>query len=341
MNYFLFFIISLFLAIIFTQIVRIVALKLKIVDSPTLLRKIHKKKIPLMGGIAIFLSFFLILFFARGNLLVGDLDVQHWIGFFFGALFLIIGGFLDDKYNLSAKKQIIFPILAIICIILGGVNIEKITNPLGGFIYFNWFFSAGLITAWLLLMMYTTKLLDGVDGLVSGLGAIGGIIIFLFTATTKYFQPDIALASAVFAGSCLGFLIFNWHPARIFLGEGGSLLIGFILGVLAIISGGKIAIALLILGIPILDVFWTIVRRTIAKKNPFLFADQKHLHHRLLKIGLSQPKTALIFYFLAFFFGISGLFLQTTGKVLAVSILILVMLVLVIGFTCLDKKNNL
>ena len=129
-------------------------------------------------------------------------------------------------------------------------------------------------------MMYTTKLLDGVDGLVSGLGVIGGFVIFLFTATTNYFQPDIALASAIFGGASLGFLIFNWHPAKIFLGEGGSLLIGYILGVLAIISGGKIAIALLILGIPILDVLWTIIRRLLKKQNPFKFSDKLHLHHR-------------------------------------------------------------
>lgn len=340
MNYFLFFLISLTLSIIFTQIVKQIASRANIVDSPDLGKKKHKGKIPLLGGIAIFLSFFIVLLLIKEKLVIGDLNYSHWLGFFVGALFLMIGGFLDDKFNLSAKKQIIFPILAIICLIAGGVNIEKITNPFGGFIYFNEFFSFFLIAVWLFLMMYTTKLLDGVDGLVSGLGAIGGLIIFLFTATTKYFQPDIALTTAIFVGSCLGFLIFNWHPARIFLGEGGSLLIGYVLGVLAIISGGKIAIALLILGIPMLDVFWTVVRRTLKGKNPFIFADREHLHHRLLRLGLSQPKTVLIFYALAFLFGTSGLFLQTFGKILAVFILIMIMLVFVISFTYLDNRKN-
>ena len=228
----------------------------------------------------------------------------------------MIGGFLDDKYSLPAKKQIIFPLLAILVVILGGVEIEKITNPFGGYLNFQEIFwlSPLLILVWLLGMMYTTKLLDGVDGLVTGIGAIGSFIIFLFTLTTQYYQPDIALAALILTGAALGFLIFNFYPAKIFLGEGGSLFFGYALGVLAIISGGKIAIALLIMGIPILDVLWTIMRRLLAGKNPFKFADKKHLHHRLLNLGLSQRQTVFVFYFLASIFGISGLFLQSRGK---------------------------
>jgi len=143
----------------------------------------------------------------------------------------------------------------------------------------------------------------------------------------------------IFSACCLGFLFFNWHPAKIFLGEGGSLLLGFILGVLAIISGGKIAIALLVMGIPILDVIWTIIRRLVAGKNPFKFADRGHLHFRLLDLGLGQKRTVLIFYFLAAIFGVSGLFLQSLGKVFALLILFAIMLVLVIGFSYLDRKK--
>jgi UDP-N-acetylmuramyl pentapeptide phosphotransferase/UDP-N-acetylglucosamine-1-phosphate transferase len=200
-------------------------------------------------------------------------------------------------------------------------------------------FSDLLIFFWLLGMMYTTKLLDGVDGLVSGISGIGGIIIFLFTMTTKYYQPDIGLASLVFAGACLGFLILNWHPAKIFLGEGGSLLLGYLLGILAIISGGKIAIALLIMGIPILDACWTIIRRIIVGKNPFYHADKKHLHFRFLDLGLSQKQTVLTYYFLAFIFGISALFLQSKGKIIALSGLILIMFFLITGLNFLLKKK--
>jgi len=142
------------------------------------------------------------------------------------------------------------------------------------------------------------------------------------------------------ASVSLGFLIFNFHPAKIFLGEGGSLLFGYILGVLAIISGGKIAIALLIMGIPILDVVWTITRRLLQGKNPFRFADKKHLHFRLLDLGLSQRQTVLVFYAMSLLFGLSGLFLQSKGKFLALVILVIIMLAVVIFFWYLDRRNK-
>lgn len=131
------------------------------------------------------------------------------------------------------------------------------------------------------------------------------------------------------AGASLGFLIFNFNPAKIFLGEGGSLFFGYALGVLAIISGGKIAIALLVMGIPILDVAWTILRRLASGKNPFRAADRQHLHHRLLDSGLSPKLTVLVFYAGAAVFGLSGLFLQSRGKLWALLILIASMFLLV------------
>jgi UDP-GlcNAc:undecaprenyl-phosphate GlcNAc-1-phosphate transferase len=337
--YFTIFGATLLLSIIFTILMKQSAIKLNIVDRPDEERKIHRTAMPLLGGMAIFLSFFIVLYFIREKLLVGDLEARHWLGFFIGSCFLMVGGFLDDKYNLKPKEQIIFPLLAIISVIAGGVNIEKITNPLGGFFYPG-LFSSVLLTIWLLGMMYTTKLLDGLDGLVSGVAAIGGIIIFLFTMTTKYYQPDIGLAALIFAASCLGFLFFNWHPAKIFLGEGGSLLLGYILGVLAIISGGKIAIALLIMGIPIMDVAWTIIRRALAGKNPFKFPDRKHLHFRLLDLGLGARKTVLVYYFFSVAFGLSALFLQSRGKMLALGVLVLIMLAAVAGFSRLDKLDK-
>ncbi|KKT13076.1 MAG: Glycosyltransferase, group 4 family [Candidatus Falkowbacteria bacterium GW2011_GWF2_43_32] len=346
MFYFGVFIAVLALTAILTLLVRRIALYFEILDKPDQgilsARKIHRRATPLLGGVAIFIGYFAGLFFFWERFLSGDLHWRHLIGFAVGALLIIIGGILDDKYNLRPRRQIIFPLLAIVALILGGVEIAKITNPFGGFLDLQslFFISPLLIALWLLGMMYTTKLLDGVDGLVSGVSVIGGFIIFLFTLTTRYYQPDIALAAILFAGACTGFLIFNWHPAKIFLGEGGSLLLGYILGVLAVISGGKIAIALLIMGIPVLDVAWTIIRRLLKKKNPFRFADREHLHHRLLALGLSQRKTVLVFYFLSLTFGLSGLFLQSRGKFWALIILTVIMLALVISFWYLDRRRE-
>jgi UDP-GlcNAc:undecaprenyl-phosphate/decaprenyl-phosphate GlcNAc-1-phosphate transferase len=340
MNYILPLILAVFLSIAFTLKTKKLALKFNIVDKPDLNRKIHKKPTPLLGGLAIFLSFFLVLFLFKGDLLSGDLSINHWLGFFIGAIFLLVGGVLDDRYNLSPRFQIIWPVLASVAVILGGVSIEKISGPSGGFIYFPFWLSSAFIFAWLLGMTYTTKLLDGLDGLASGVSAIGALIIFLFTITTKYYQPDIAMASLIFFGVLLGFLIFNFNPAKIFLGESGSLLLGYILGVLAIISGGKIAIALLVMGLPILDVAWTIIRRLFSGKNPFRSPDRKHLHHRLIDLGFSQKKAVLFFYLISLLFGLGALFLQSKGKFWALLVLIIVMITLIIIFYFLDKKKK-
>jgi UDP-GlcNAc:undecaprenyl-phosphate GlcNAc-1-phosphate transferase len=352
-EYLLIFLSTAFLSALATLIIKRVAVNKGIVDRPSP-RKIHNKPTPLLGGVAIFIAFFLMLILFYEELIAGALEYHHWLGFFAGAVFLMIGGFLDDKYDLSPKYQIIWPILAVICVIAGGVEIRKISDPGGGLLYLDqwkillWQIKENsfylvligdlLIFFWLMGMMYTTKLLDGVDGLVTGLTAIGGAIIFLFTTTTEYYQPDIALASLIFTASCLGFLIFNWNPAKIFLGEGGSLLLGYILAVLAIISGGKVAIALLVMGVPILDAGWTILRRIREGKNPFKFPDKKHLHHRLLKIGLSQKQTVIIFYLLSATFGIGALFLQTEGKIYALVGILIITAFLLFGFGYLDKK---
>ncbi|MCX6798449.1 MAG: MraY family glycosyltransferase, partial [Candidatus Falkowbacteria bacterium] len=193
------------LTIILTLTVKRMALKFNIVDEPDEQRKIHKINTPLLGGVAIFVAYFLVLFLVRDHLLIGNLTYKPWLGFFVGALILVIGGAMDDKYNLKPQQQIIFPILAIAALIIGGVSIGKITNPLGGYLVLsNWkIISPLLISLWLLGMMYTTKLLDGVYGLVSGITAIGGLVIFLFTLTTRYYQPDIALASIILVAACL------------------------------------------------------------------------------------------------------------------------------------------
>ncbi|MBL7058083.1 undecaprenyl/decaprenyl-phosphate alpha-N-acetylglucosaminyl 1-phosphate transferase [Patescibacteria group bacterium] len=331
MNYLTIFTSTIILSYVLTLCIAKIANKLNIVDIADVERKKHKGRTPLLGGTAIFLSFFCISFIFKEELLSGDLETHHLIGVFIGALILIIGGAIDDKFKISAKKQIIFPIIACFSVILGGVEITKINSPLtNDFLYFSTITSNIFVFTWLICIMYTTKLLDGIDGLVSGVTGIGAFIIFIFTLTTKYYQPDISTASLILLSACLGFLILNWHPAKIFLGEGGSLFLGYILGVLAIISGGKVAIAALVLGIPITDMLWTIIRRLINKKNPLTSADRLHLHHRLNDLGLGPKRTATLYYLFSGIFGISAVFLQSKEKFFALLLLILIMIVSVI-----------
>ncbi len=339
MYYALIFFISTSFSYFLTLKIRTLALKLNIIDEPSIERKKHTGRTPLLGGTAIFLSFFCIIFLAKNQILSGSLELKHWIGVFIGGLILIIGGFLDDKLNLSPKLQILFPLFACFSVILGGVGVTKITNPLTNeHLLFSNITSNIFIIIWLLCIMYTTKLLDGLDGLVSGVVGIGAFIIFIFTLTTKYYQPDIGLVSLVLAGACLGFLILNWHPAKIFLGEGGSIFLGYILGVIAIISGGKVAITLLIIGIPAIDMGWTILRRTLNNQNPLTSADRSHLHHRLNDSGLGTKKTVLLYYAFSCIFGVTSIFLQSRGKFIALNLVLVLMITLVIYFSI--RKNQ-
>lgn len=332
---------AIILSVTLSSIVRKIAISQEILDIANIKRKKHAGRTPLMGGTAVFLALFIVLFFIKDEILAGNLESHHWLSVFFGALTIIIGGVIDDKYNISPRKQLIFPITACIIVITGGIEMEKITNPFNSEqIQLSLVLSNILIFTWLMSMMYTTKLLDGLDGLVSGVVGIGAFIIFIFTLSAKYYQPDIGLASLAFAGTCFGFLILNWHPAKIFLGEGGSLFMGYMLGVLAIISGGKVAITLIIIGLPAIDMTWTIIRRLLNKKNPFTSSDRSHLHHLLNDSGLGPKKTALLYYLFSGIFGVTAIFLQSTGKLITLIFLIAIMILSLIALST-DKRKKI
>ena len=359
MLYFLSFLSAVILSLLLTLFVRRFALKFDITDKPAPPRKMHPQVTALLGGAAPFLAFWLVL----GSLIWWfDLLPSRYVltpylwGIFSGGLFLMVGGFLDDKYNLSPKYQFIFPALAVLAVLASGIGISFVTNPLAGGLWhldswqwevFNFGGRVGhfvlladsFTVLWILGMIYTTKFLDGLDGLVSGITTISAFIIFALSLTHKTFQPDVALLAIVLAGALAGFLFWNFHPAKIFLGEGGSVWVGFMLGVLAIISGGKVATALLVMGVPVLDVAWVIARRAFFEKKSPALGDSKHLHFRLLMAGFSQRKSVLILWGLSALFGIVSLFLQTRGKVYLLLVLVLVMIILALWVTKHSKSS--
>lgn len=334
-------------AVLLTPFVRQLALKYHILDLPTGNRKIQIGHVPLLGGIAVYSSFLVVLIFSWliGWLNDGIIQNQQILALILGGLIILIVGILDDKYNLKTKA-FIGPFSAAILAVLMGITIKYTTNPfLAGtgpysraLFYFSPWLGALLSFLWLLVISYTTKLLDGLDGLVSGIGAIGAIILFSVSLFWDVPQSATSILTLILAGSCLGFLIYNWHPATIFLGESGSVFIGFTLGVLSIISGAKIATTLLIIGIPLLDVIWIILRRILVEhKSPFT-GDRKHLHFRLLDAGLSHRQAVLFLYALSLVFGLSSLFLQSQYKIIALGVLILVMIGL--AFVLVFKYKN-
>lgn len=269
---------------------------------------------------------------------------KYLIGLFIAGGLIMVGGYLDDKHNLKPSRQIVWPILACLAVIASGVGIAYITNPFGGVLnldrisikiftinnipYYFTLFADLFAFVWLMGMTYTTKFLDGLDGLVAGITTIGSLVLFFLSLDKVVAQPETALLAIILAGAMAGFLFFNFHPAKIFLGEGGSLFAGFMLGVLSIISGAKIATALLIMGIPILDVLWVIIRRTFfEKKSPFGTADKKHFHFRLLDAGLSHRQAVLLLYFISVLFGLSALFTAGRQKLIALLILTAIMII--------------
>jgi UDP-GlcNAc:undecaprenyl-phosphate GlcNAc-1-phosphate transferase len=263
-----------------------------------------------------------------------------------GMLILIVGGFLDDKYDLPAKVSFLFPALAALVVILSGVGvgITTLTNPFGGSISLDFGIvgipaSGIFVWIWLMGMTYTTKLLDGLDGLAAGVSLIGGLVMFALSVTDKINQPITATLAILFVGALAGYLIYAFHPASIFLGEVGSTFLGFFLAVLAVLSGAKIATAVLVMGIPMLDVAWAILRRLIRGRSPFS-ADREHLHFLLLDAGLTQRQAVLVFYTLAALFGFIAVFLQSLGKLIALFLMLAIMIGIVGSLASLYRRKK-
>jgi UDP-GlcNAc:undecaprenyl-phosphate/decaprenyl-phosphate GlcNAc-1-phosphate transferase len=301
------------------------ATRIGAVDVPRVgTRKLHDRPTPLWGGIAIGITFVAVLGViaaVTGAPFEGRIHPHELLTVFCGVIILLIGGAIDDRYQLSPRQQFIAPFLAVMVIAAAGVGISRITNPFGGgFLSLVPFVTVLFTVVWVLSTTFTMKLLDGLDGLVTGTTAIGALLIAALSLTHAYYQPDVALIAFVLAGSCLGFLIFNFHPARIFLGEGGATVCGYLLGILAIISGGKIATALLVLGIPATDVILVMIQR-IARRESVFRGDRSHLHFRLLDLGFSHRGAVWFLWGAAALFGAMTLVLQARQKLIAIAIL--------------------
>jgi len=339
LKFILVFIASTVLCFLLTKIVIVLANKFGILDYPRGERKIHKQPTPLLGGLAIYFTILIMLVFLwqQGYLLDTRIEPQALLWFMLAGFILMINGYWDDKYSIKPYLAILGPILASLIVIVGGLKIAYITNPGGGVLYLDRFFSAWpgggefiiflLTFVWLMGITYTTKLLDGIDGLASSIGLISSLVIFVVSLSWDVAGSTTSLLALTLAGGLMGFLFVNWHPAKIFLGEGGSTFLGFSLGVLAIISGSKIATALLVMGLPLLDIFWVVLRR-LKNKKAWYRGDNEHLHFRLLRAGFSQRQVVAFFAAVSLVFGLVSIFFTTKTKVGALLILLVIMFLL-------------
>lgn len=302
--------------------------RIGLVDDPAVAhRKVHKKPTVLIGGVGIFISVVVTLVGAHVWVpeMLPLLSAEKWGALTTAAIIIFIVGTIDDRFDLRPRTQLIGPVVAAVLVCAAGIVVSKITNPAGGIISFAGVpVVAGALTfMWLMGMMYSTKLLDGLDGLSAGLSGIGALVIFGLTQTQQYYEPRIGFLALIFAGACLGFLTVNFYPARAFLGEGGSLFMGFSLAILSILSGSKIATALLVMGLPVIDVARVIISRKLRGVS-ITRGDDQHLHHLLLANGFSHRGAVLLYYAAGLVFGVLALFLQSKGKIMLLIILAIV-----------------
>lgn len=297
---------SILLAYSFTPIVRVLAFKVGAIDVPKDNRRMHKKPIPRIGGLAIFLAFFITcLFFCELNLKLITLLV--------GALLIVILGIIDDIKNINAFVKLFFQLaIAAIPVVVGGIRINYI--HFNGIQYDLNMLAIPVTLIWIAALMNAINLIDGLDGLSCGVSTISSISIFTVILIQGGKISTEALITLILIGSCAGFLPFNRNPARIFMGDTGSLFLGYTLSLISVDGLFKthtfisMFVPLIIFALPLGDTIFAIIRRVLAGKSPFA-PDRGHLHHRFIDMGFTQKETVKILYAICGILGLVAVFM--------------------------------
>ena len=314
-----------------TPLVRRFAFKIGAIDIPKDNRRMHKKPTPRIGGLAIIFGFTVAtLCFAQPS--------RQLYGTLAGAAIIAVMGVIDDCKNLPAKLKFVIQIIAALVVVFAGdIKIDVFTNP--NFLSDNpyWvlpeWLSVTLTVIWIVFITNAVNFIDGLDGLAAGVSAIMSIsLVFISIRVGEY---SIAILGIALMGSCFGFLPFNFNPAKIFMGDTGSTFLGFMLATLSIQGVFKsyavisFAVPLLILGLPLFDALFAMIRRILRGQSP-MTADRGHLHHRLVDMGFSQKQTVFILYAISGVLGITAVLLAESG-VLRALFVICVLILLLIG----------
>ena len=314
------------------------AIKIGAVDKPNA-RKVHTRIMPRMGGLAIYVSFFVVLFLSHSM-------TQELLGLFLGGTVLIIVGIIDDMKDIPAKVKLCGQIVAACIVVAFGVRVNFMTNIFYGDMFFLSVFSIPVTIIWIVAIINAVNLIDGLDGLAAGISVIAAATMAIAGYASG--QTEMASMAMILIGATLGFLRYNFHPAKIFMGDTGSMFLGYNLAVFAVLGVAKsftmlsLVTPILVLAIPILDTLFAIIRRKMNHK-PIFKPDKHHLHHCLLNYGFSHRNTVLIIYAVSAVLALCGLimtYLNSTQGILLLAVLSVVIIYGAIRIGVIGKRDE-
>ena len=309
------------ISLITTPVVKSLAFKIGAVDVPKDNRRMHKHPIPRMGGLAIFLGFlFSVLIFLP---LTGQVR-----GMLLGSVVIVVLGIFDDIYALGAKLKFLVQIFAALLAVMAGNVITVLSNP--NIFSSNPYWELGILAVpfsvlWIAAITNSVNLIDGLDGLACGVSTISSMTLLVIALVVS--EPEVAILMGALAGACLGFLPYNLNPAKIFMGDTGSTFLGYVLAVVSINGLFKsaaiisFAVPFLLLGLPIFDTCFAILRRVSHGQSP-MAPDRGHIHHRLIDMGLTQKQAVAVLYVISAILGLSAVVLTTNGVEKAMIVLL-------------------
>ena len=324
------------ISFVLTPLVRRIALGLNAVDEPGM-RRVNTVPVPRGGGVAVAIAFIAV-GIVLSNLNSSSLqptpdvanDPRRIVALLLGGALATVFGVLDDYFDLRARWQFVGQ-LGLAAIAIGfGIVVVRLNNPVGQDFFLAQPFAVGFTVLWVVGMINSLNFIDGLDGLSSGVAIIAALTLGTISLSAGIAQPFIAALCFALAGALVGFLRWNFQPASVFIGTSGVMFVGYTLAILSILGTAKVAIALLVLGVPIIDAFWIIVRRLVQGRSPFS-PDRGHLHHRLLDVGLSHRQTVVLIYAVCIVLGFLSLFLSGANQFLAfVGVFVLIGLLLLL-----------
>jgi len=316
-----------------TPVVKWFAYKVGAIDVPKDSRRIHKSPIPRLGGLAIFIGFIL------SVLIFAEIDTQVQ-GVLIGAIIIVILGVLDDIFTLKAYIKFLVQIAAALVAVYHDVVIEIFSNPFAfsgstSEFMFLGYLAIPITVIWIVGITNSVNLIDGLDGLAVGVSTISAVVILIIALMVSY--PNVAIIMAALAGACIGFLPYNFNPAKIFMGDTGALLLGYLLATVSIIGLFKFyavvsfAAPLLVLAVPLFDTAFAFIRRLIKGQNP-MSADRGHFHHRLIDMGLSHKQAVAVLYAVSGLLGLLAVVITTSDLGRALVLLFAVLIAAVVVF---------